>query len=280
MVLHRRGYVEDDLAVKPRIVCATLTTGVTLSYVEQGEAGGVPVVLLHAYVESWRVFDRLLPLLPRHLHVFAVDQRGCGDAGKPADGYSLEQSAADVAAFLDAVGVDAAVIVGTSSGGYVAQQLAVEQPHRVLALGLIGSPRSLHKAAAPLVELVEQLEDPVELTFIESFMAGIPAFNEIPADYFDLQLNEALKVPAHVWRAAMRGLVEAQPPTEAGTVTCPTLILWGGRDELLPAGDGERLAGAIPGSELVTYEDTGHLVLWEQPVRVAADLTAFIRRHH
>ena len=68
----------------------------------------------------------------------------------------------------------------------------------------------------------------------------------------------------------------AVPPTETGTITAPTLIIWGERDGLLSRDDEEALAAAIPGSQLVVYDDTGHLVLWEQPERVANDLTDFV----
>jgi pimeloyl-ACP methyl ester carboxylesterase len=66
------------------------------------------------------------------------------------------------------------------------------------------------------------------------------------------------------------------PPSESGTITAPTLIIWGERDELLPLGDGYLLVEAIPGSRLIVYEDTGHRVLWEQPERVAIDLADFV----
>jgi non-heme chloroperoxidase len=70
---------------------------VTLPYVEQGEASGVPVLLLHGYVDSWRFFDLLLPHFPGFVHAFAVTQRGHGDAVRPSDGYWQEDFAADVA---------------------------------------------------------------------------------------------------------------------------------------------------------------------------------------
>jgi pimeloyl-ACP methyl ester carboxylesterase len=60
------------------------------------------------------------------------------------------------------------------------------------------------------------------------------------------------------------------------TITAPTLIVWGARDELLTYEDQQALAAAIPASRLIVYQDTGHLVLWEQPERVTSDLTAFV----
>jgi pimeloyl-ACP methyl ester carboxylesterase len=67
------------------------------------------------------------------------------------------------------------------------------------------------------------------------------------------------------------------PPTEAGTITAPTLIIWGARDQLLPWEDKDMLAAVIPSSRLLIYEDTGHVVLWEQPERIAADVTDFVQ---
>ena len=82
-------------------------------------------------------------------------------------------------------------------------------------------------------------------------------------------------MPSYVWREALAGLVSARPPTDMATITAPTLIVWGARDELLTREDQQALAAAIPASRLIVYQDTGHLVLWEQPERVASDLMAF-----
>ena len=129
-----------------------LRGGLELPYVEQGEPDGVPVVLLHAWADSRRCFDRVTAVLPDAVHAFAFDQRGHGDAPKPAEGYGLGDFADDVGAFMDAVELDAAVLVGASSGGYVAQRFAVDNPGRTLGLALIGCPRSLHGLRPPFAD--------------------------------------------------------------------------------------------------------------------------------
>ena len=68
---------------------------------------------------------------------------------------------------------------------------------------------------------------------------------------------------------------EPRPPTRAPSPV-PRFLVWGDRDEVLGRAQQEALAHAIPGSQLLVYENTGHLVLWEQPERVARDLTAFL----
>jgi pimeloyl-ACP methyl ester carboxylesterase len=109
-------------------------------------------------------------------------------------------------------------------------------------------------------------------------LSWFPRAHEVPGWYLDDRVRDGVQVPARVWKAALAGLFEAVPPTERGTITAPTLVIGGGRDELLPGDEQQRLAAAIPGSQLVIYEDTGHLVLWECPERLAADLADFVRR--
>src|SRR3712207_1313748 len=116
-----------------------LPNRVKLQYVEQGDPSGIPVLLLHGVTDSWRSFEPVLPHLPDSIHAFALTQRGHGDADRPATGYLPGDFAADVAAFMDALDIDAAVIAGSSLGSTVAQRFALDYPQRVLGLVLMGS---------------------------------------------------------------------------------------------------------------------------------------------
>jgi pimeloyl-ACP methyl ester carboxylesterase len=245
------------------------------SYVAEGDPSGMPVVLLHAWGESLGCFDRLLPLLPVVIYTVAMDQRGHGDAAKPEDGYTLVQLADDVDAFMDAIGLTSAVLLGSSSGGYVAQQVAVSSPHRVRGLVLVGSPRSL-RGRPPFADEVDGLTDPVDRAWVRASLEWFPRFHDIPGWYVEDRIDDGLRMPANVWRNTLTGLSTAVPPTEMGMITVPTLIIRGERDDLLIQQDQEALAAAIPKSRLVVYDNTGHLVLWEQPQRVAGDLIDFV----
>jgi pimeloyl-ACP methyl ester carboxylesterase len=258
-----------------RIRTVRLATGITVPYLEQGDPTGPAVILLHAWVESSGCFDRVRPKLPPRLRVLAMDQRGHGDADKPADGYALRNFTDDVEAFMDAVSLQSAVLLGSSSGGYVAQQVAVDAPQRVTGLVLVGAPRSLQDRPA-FADEVDLLTDPLDPTWVEDSLTWFPRYHDVPHWYIKDRIRDGLRVPAHVWRAGLAGLTTAVPPSESGTITAPTLIIWGGLDELLPQADAEELAAAIPGAQLKIYEDTGHLVLWEQPERVAEDLVGFV----
>jgi len=214
-----------------------------------------------------------MAVLPERIHALAFDQRGHGDAAKPAAGYELGDFANDVGTFMDAVGLEAAVLAGASSGGYVAQRFAVDDPGRTLGLALLGSPRSLRGPRPRFADVVATLEDPIDPAFVRELSEGMVA-SEVPEAVMATLCEENLKVPARVWRDALEGLLAAAPPLETGRISAPTLIVWGARDALLPRADREALAAEIPGARLVVYPDVGHLPVIEEPERVAADLTA------
>ena len=117
----------------------SLSTGVRIEYVEQGKADGEPVIFLHGVTDSWRSFERVLPLLPPNIHAFALSQRGHGDSSRPTSGYRFADMSADLLAFLDAMGLRTAIIVGHSMGASVAQRFVIDHPDRVERFVVMGA---------------------------------------------------------------------------------------------------------------------------------------------
>ena len=252
----------------------------TLPYVEQGDPTGVPVVLLHGVTDSWRSFEPVLPYLPLSVHAFALTQRGHGDADRPA-GYRTRDFAADIAAFVDTLGLGRVVIVGHSMGATNGQRFAIDHPERTLALVLAASFAS-YRDNPVVTELWESgmstLTDPIDPAFVREFQESTLARPVSPA-LLDTVVAESLKVPARVWRAAFAGFLEDDCLNDLGKISAPTLLLWGTRDALCSRGDEDALLQAIPGSRLVAYEGAGHALHWEEPERFAADVAAFAAAH-
>lgn len=254
-----------------------LSTGVTLPYVEQGDPSGAPLIMLHGYSDSSVSYELVLPHLPESIHAFAYTQRGHADAGKPLSGYAVQDYVADLVAFMDAVSIDRAIIAGHSGGSYTAQRFAIDHPERAAGLVLIGSFRAFrdNPGILELHEAVSQLTDPVDPEFVREFQEGCVA-QPVPTEFIDRIVDGSIQVPARVWKEYLDGLLDADVPTESGTIDAPTLILWGDHDEFCPASDQEALLQAIPRSRLETYTDTGHCPHWEQPERAAAEIEGFV----
>jgi non-heme chloroperoxidase len=260
-----------------RFATTVLASGPQLHYAAQGDPGGEPILFLHGFTDSWFSFSRLLPLLPSRYHAFALDQRGHGDSERPDGRYTLDDFAADVVAFLDAIGVQRATLVGHSAGSFIARRVAQTHPERVSRLVLIGSAVTpLKQETRELQAAVHTLADPVPAEFAREFQAA-NIYVPLPEAFFERAVAESLKLPAGVWQRALDGILAVDDAADLGRITAPTLLIWGERDGFFSRAEVEGLAAAIPGARLLVYPETGHAVQWERPERVASDLEAFMR---
>lgn len=262
----------------PSVKSVMLRTGVTLEYAEQGDATGIPVILLHGYTDSWRSFELVLPHLPKTLHAFALSQRGHGDSERPASGYRPSDFSADVAAFMDALKLKRAVIVGHSMGSQVALRFVLDHPERASGLLLVGAFKTVHGHAG-VKELwdttISKMADPIDSKFVREFQQST-LHKPIPAMFLDAAVQESAKVPARVWRSVITGLMETDFSSEISQIKLPTLIVWGDQDLFCSRKDQDYLITAIKGAKLLIYSGTGHAPHWEEPERFAADVTSFV----
>jgi pimeloyl-ACP methyl ester carboxylesterase len=254
-----------------------LSTGVTLSYLEQGRRHGDPVIFLHGYSDSHRSFDLNLPILSRRYHVYALDQRGHGDSSKPACCYAQADFANDVVAFMDALHIHKATLVGHSMGALIAHKVASEAPSRVEKLVLVGAGPTLagNPVALSFEPIVDSLVDPVDPTFVREFQAST-FYRPIPPSFLDDSVTQSLKVPATVWQQTLDGLLAEDHTAQLSRIRARTLILWGDQDIFFGAADEQTLAAAIQRSRLRVYEQTGHGLHVERPHKFVRDLEAFL----
>ena len=262
----------------PEINSVELPNDLNLRYVEQGDSSGVPVLFLHGLSDSWHSFELVLPHLPESIRAFALTQRGHGDSSRPPADYRFHVFAADVAAFMDALHLEAAVIVGHSMGSSIAQCFAIDHPERTLGLVLVASFASLsnNPVAQELWDsVVSEMEDPVDPGFVREFQESTLA-QAVPQAFLETIVQESLKLPARVWRAVVEGSLQDDFSEELNKITAPTLLVWGDEDQMVPRSDQNAQTVAIAGSRLVVYQGVGHAVHWEEPERFASDLVAFI----
>jgi pimeloyl-ACP methyl ester carboxylesterase/tetratricopeptide (TPR) repeat protein len=263
----------------PRLTArhVALPGGVTLEYVEHGPRTGRPVILLHGVTDSWRSFEGLLPYLPSDVRAFAISQRGHGGSSRPDD-YRYEAFAADVAAFMDALALPRAAIVGHSMGSLVALRFALDHPRRAAALVLLGAFPTVK--GHPDVQAfwdgaLATLVDPVPPSLAREFQVSTIARPIAPAQ-LDAFVADSLRVPARVWKAAFREFLAADFSADLGRIEVPALILAGGRDAFSRRHERDVLATRLPRAHVVDYPEIGHALHWEDPARIGADVSRFL----
>ena len=260
-----------------RFATVRLATGPRIHYAEQGDADGEAILFLHGWPDSWFSFSTVTQQLPQRYRAFVLDQRGFGDSERPDSGYGIRDLAADAVAFLDAVTVERATVVGHSLGSFVARSVAITNPERVARLVLIGSGVSpVNTVTRDVRAALIDLPDPVPVEFAREFQAGT-AHVPVPESFFERIVVECRKAPARVWREVFEGLLAYEDVEQLARIAAPTLLLWGDRDSVFSREDQNGLLAAIHGAQLRISPETGHCPNWERPEQVAADLTAFMQ---
>lgn len=259
-----------------RFAHVDLATGVRLHYAEAGDPNAIPLVMLHGYSDSWFSFSPVLPLLATRFHVYAIDQRGHGNSECPARDYTIPHLAADIVAFLDAMNLSTAAVVGHSMGTLVAQLVALAAPERITRLVLEGAGPNLHfDVAQELAAVVATFDGTVPAEFVREFQAG-STYRPQPDDFLDRIVAESLKMPAWVWQAVLDGLLAVDTTTELERIRMPVLLLWGDKDAVFPRAAQDTPLAGLASAVLRVYPDTGHTPHWEIPVQYVLDLVEFL----
>ena len=255
-----------------------LKTDLRLRYVSQGDPQGRVVVFLHGYLDSWKSFQLVLDRIDPQYRAYALDQRGHGETDKPEGRYAIRDFGADVIAFMDALGIERASLVGHSMGSFIARQVALSAPGRVEQLVLIGTAPACagNPVLVELEELIPTFTEPLDPQFVYDFQVDSfhgPANKEFMATV----VAETLKVPLRVWRDALAGLMACDHQDRLGQISQPTLILGGVHDFIFPQPDQEEVAELIPESTLKLYDGASHSPNWEMPDLVTAEIESFLK---
>ncbi len=246
--------------------------GLTVQYLQGGTARDVePVLYLHGLRggEKWESFHMAMGTVT---HTVAPMLPGFA-TGEPVSLLtSIEDYASLVTGFVEAVGLDRAVLVGHSSGGWIAQYLATRYPERFSRLVLI-DPMGLDVPDAPAVDLAALDEEAfARLAFGKLGMVATANPYGFGAEWESVRSGQEFE---RQWKG--RNLVTGLAAGRYGdpsltsairSVKLPTLLLWGRLDGIVPFRHGELLHEWIPGSRLEVIERAGHLPMVERPETV------------
>ena len=251
----------------------------------------VPIVLLHGTSASLHTWEGWTRELTRERRVIRFDLPGFGLTGPSPDGiYTVESYVDTVLAVADRLGVQRFVLAGNSLGGYVAWATAVLHPERVERLVLVDAagypfqsqsvPLAFRIARTPILNVLMRDVLPrgvVERSLRDVYGDPTRVTPDLVDRYFDLATRAGNRA------ALVARFDQTKPGSLADRVPeiqVPTLILWGGKDRLIPLEFGERFARDIHGSRLVVFDALGHVPHEEDPAHTVAAVLPFIQSEH
>lgn len=249
--------------------------GVRLYWKLDGEADRPALVLLNSIGTDLSSWDASLPHLLPAFRVLRMDARGHGASDVPAGDYTMAMLADDVAAVMDAAGLEAAFIAGVSLGGMVTMQLALDRPGRVRAIALICTSAAMDRAA--WVNRITTVRAGGMATVADVAMSRFlsPGFAATHPAVAQSIRNGLLAQRADGYAGSGAAIREMALLERLQEISQPTLVVAGDRDVSTPFGDhGARIAEAITGVQVV-HLDAAHLAQVEAPAALAAALRCF-----
>jgi 3-oxoadipate enol-lactonase len=252
----------------------------TLAVEDRG--AGPTVVLIHGFPLNHTMWSAQLAALPSNHRLIAPDLRGFGHSAVTEGTVTMEQQADDIAAMLDALGIDQPVcLCGLSMGGYVAFQFLRKYRDRVRSLVLCDTRSVADTPEAAAAR--RQMADKVVTEGVAGVAAAMlpkllhPRTPEVRPQVAASVREMILSTDPHGIAAAQRGMAERPDVTSLlPTIDVPTLVLVGQEDAISPPDEMRKIAAAIPGAQFEIVPDAGHMSPMENPQHVNKLLGAFL----
>jgi len=258
---------------------------ISINYEQQGS--GEPLVLIPYLAADNACYAFQVADYSRHFTCISLDPRGAGESDKPAGTWSTELFADDVAAFMQAIGVERAHVSGLSLGAATGLWLAGKYPQRVKSLSLhsgwtrsdpylqavVETWRTMAKGLGSVTEMIIQGIFPwcftpelyaAKTEYVGQLAAFVRGRPQQPLAAF---LQQSAAVIAHDALAQL------------GRIAAPTQITFGRHDAVTSTRFASAMQGGIKGSELVVFEDCAHAPIYENVAEFNAKTLNFLQRH-
>ncbi len=240
---------------------------------------GRPVILLHGWLGSWGLWQETMTYLGQYYRTYALDFWGFGESGKKRDSYAVQDFVGLVNQFMEHLGITQAPLVGHSMGGTVSLSTAIQYPHRVQKVVVIGSPivgsslsfllkmfgrrpiafvvyknlwvfRLFYRVLAPFYtrdqRWPQMMDRDLSSTTLESFLLSI----------------------ASLRRTDLRPLLNQ--------VRIPAMGMYGNRDIVVNPNQWKAMAEGIPQAVIKRYDNAGHFIMLDDPKNFMETLRDFL----
>lgn len=256
----------------------TEVDGVRVHYQEVGETNAPPMILIHGFAASNLVWSKVfLELAEAGFRVIAPDLLGYGYSDKPRHlDYTIPRQAEMVVGFMRRLGIDRAVLVGSSYGAAIAATIALDHQTLVEKLVLVGAVTNNKPTRYLLMRLfsspiIGDVLSPLVVGSRRLLRLRMKRVYDRHSWVLDERRVDARHLPLRT-RGAHRAIIRTvrrwdadRVSRDAHLLTQPTLLLWGDNDREVPLADGKRLQQSIPNSRLLVFRECGHLPQEEYP---------------
>ena len=271
-------------------VCETYVAGRSAHYVDLGEGDRPPVVFVHGLGGNWQNWLENLPRVAQTRRAIAVDLPGFGCSDIPYEDLSISNYGRWIEAFCEGLGLGPVVVVGNSMGGFIGAEVAIAFPERVerLVLAAAAGISVTNLRRRPTLTLAQV----TTVLRVGGFAARHRRLLVSRRNLRHLALSSVVRHPTRIspdlacellagagrtgYVPALDALMTYDFRDRLPEIGCPTLIVWGGEDMLVPVRDADEFERLIPDARKVILEDTGHAPMLERPETFNRWLVSFV----
>jgi len=258
---------------------------ITMNYDQQGT--GEPLILIPFLAADYACYAFQVAEYAKHFTCISVDPRGAGETDKPEGVYSTELFADDVAAFIQALGIDRAHITGLSLGAATGMWLAAKYPHRVKSLSLHSGWAKTDPFLKTVVEgwqvMAKGLGSVTEMVILGIFpWCFTPELYAAKPDYIQALSEFVRGRPVQPLDAFLRqssAVIAHDAEAQIGKIKTPTQITFGRYDLVTSTRFADSLMNNIQGAELIVFEGCAHAPIYEKVDEFNQRTLEFLQRH-
>lgn len=260
------------------------SNGWSIHWEARGDVAAPPIVMVLGLSHRLAHWGRLPELLAQRLRVITFDCRGMGASERRDEAFSIADEAGDIAAVMDAADIERAIIYGRSRGGMLAQEFALRFPERTRALVLSGTSHRGPASVGSTDAVNRSMNFTPDMTR-EQIFAGqneamaAPGWRARDPEAFGTLLAMDLEAPPRRFAVVRQQESVANWSSDGrlAAISCPTLVLCGTDDGMVPPENSRQIASQIPRARLELIPECGHLPMLEKPDEVARLVLDFAR---
>jgi pimeloyl-ACP methyl ester carboxylesterase len=259
--------------------------GITINYEQQGT--GEPLVLIPYLAADHACYAFQVADYAKHFTCISLDPRGAGETDKPDGKYSMELFADDIAAFMQAIGVERAHVSGLSLGAATGLWLAGKYPQRVKSLSLhscwpktdsflktvVGGWQSTAKGLNSVQEMI--IQGILPWCFTPDFYSSNREFMDKVAAF----VRSRPKQPLDAFMRQSNAVIDHDAVAQLARIRAPTQITFGRHDQVTSLRFADALTNGINRSELLVFEACAHAPIYQSTAEFNEKTLSFLNRH-
>ena len=240
---------------------------------------GHPVLLLHGWLGSWGLWQDTMAFLGRFYRTYALDFWGFGESEKRRETYAVSDFVQLIDQFMDQLGIAEAPLVGHSMGGTVSLLAAIQVPHRVSKVVVVGSPM-VGSSLSLLLKLFGRrgigflIYNNIWL-FKLSYHLLAPLYSKDP-NWAQMMDRDISRTTLESFQRSIASLRQTDVRPDLGRIKIPVMGMFGAKDIVVSPRQWKPMLAGIPHARIERFEDAGHFIMLDEPTKFMKNLKDFL----